>query len=250
MNRAFILDDEPLAVERLTRLLLKTGRVEIAGSATDPVHAVEWLQEHETDVLFLDIEMPGLPGFEVLKKLSRQPLVVFTTAYERYALKAFEVHSIDYLLKPIEISGIERALDKLDRIRAGMEQAPDLRRAIEAVLKPAHPARLPSRTGDRVEFIELHTVTHFYAEDKLTFAATVSGKAYIIDSSISDLEARLDRTEWIRIHRATLVHLPFVQEVHGFFGGRLVLRLKDGRRSELQVARDRAPALKAQLGLK
>ena len=188
--RAYILDDEPLAVERLARLLRQTGRVAIVGASTDPLDAVEWLRGNETDVLFLDIEMPGLSGFAVLERLESQPYVVFTTAFDRYALKAFEVHSIDYLLKPVEVSGLHRALDKLVRIRSGAEAAPDLRRAIAAVLQ--FPERLPSRVGDRIEFVELAGVTHFYAEDKLTFAATLAGKAHIIDASITDLETRLD----------------------------------------------------------
>lgn len=245
--RAYILDDEPLAVDRLARLLRQTGRVDIVGTATDPVDAVEWLRTHETDVLFLDIEMPGLTGFAVLERLDTQPYVVFTTAYDRYALQAFAVHSIDYLLKPVETAGLHRALDKLVRIRSGAEAAPDLRGAIAAVLR--FPTRLPSRVGDRIEFVELDGVTHFYAEDKLTFAATAAGKAHVIDASISELETRLDPEKWVRIHRSTLLHLPFVQEVHGFFGGRLVVRLKDAKKAELQVARERVAALKLKLGL-
>ena len=245
--RVYVLDDEPLAVERLVRLLRQTGRVDIVGTSTDPLDAIEWLRGHETDVLFLDIEMPGYTGFAVLERLESQPYVVFTTAYDRYALQAFEVHSIDYLLKPVEVAGLHRALDKLVRIRSGAEPAPDLRRAIAAVLQ--FPTRLPSRVGDRIEFVELAGVTHFYAEEKLTFAATLAGRAHVIDSSISNLETRLDPETWLRLHRSTLVHLPFVQEVHGFFGGRLVVRLKDPKKTELQVARERVAAVKSKLGL-
>ncbi|HEU0122383.1 MAG TPA: LytTR family DNA-binding domain-containing protein [Bryobacteraceae bacterium] len=245
--RAFVLDDEPLAVERLARLLRKTGRVEIAGTATDPQDAVEWLRREQSDVLFLDIEMPGMNGFAVLEALDAEPYVVFTTAYDRYALQAFAVHSIDYLLKPVEASGLHRALDKLVRIRSGAEPAPNLRQALSAAR--AFPARLPSRVGDRVEFVDLAGVSHFFAEDKLTFAASGSGKPYVIDSTITELETRLDPERWLRVHRSTLVQLEFIQEVHGFFGGRLVIRLKDPKRTELQVARDRVAALKTKLGL-
>lgn len=245
--RAYVLDDEPLAVERLLRLLRQTGRVEIAGSETDPEAACPWLQTNAVDVLFLDIEMPGLNGFQVLERLETQPYIVFTTAFDRYALKAFEVHSIDYLLKPVESVGLHRALDKLIRIRSGAEPAPDIRGAIAAVLK--YPTRLPSRIGDRIEFVELDAVTHFYAGDKLTFAASTDGKAHIVDSSISELETRLDPEKWLRLHRSTLVQLPFIREVHGFFGGRLIVRLNDAKRTELPVARDRVAAVKAKLGL-
>jgi len=102
MLKAFVLDDERLAVQRLTRLLEATGRVQIAGSATDPEEALAELARLSVDVLFLDIQMPGLTGFQVLERLDRDIPVIFTTAYDRYALNAFDVNSIDYLLKPIE----------------------------------------------------------------------------------------------------------------------------------------------------
>lgn len=245
--RAYVVDDEPLAVERLTRLLRQTGRVEIAGTATDPVDAAAWLRANEPDVLFLDIEMPGLNGFALLEQLDTQPYVVFTTAYDRYALRAFAVHSIDYLLKPVAAAELHRALDKLVRIRSGSEPRPDVREAVAAMTR--YPARLPSRVGDRIEFVDLEQVTHFYSEDKLTYAATAGGKAHVIDSPIADLEARLDPEQWLRVHRSTLLHLPFVQELHGFFGGRVIVRLKDGRRTEVAVARERVAALKSKLGL-
>src|SRR5438552_9426458 len=103
--RVYVVDDEQLAVERLVRLLEATRRVTIAGSATDPVAALDFLRAHDVDVLFLDIQMPGLTGFELLERLERQPLVIFTTAFDRYALNAFDANSIDYLLKPIEPIG-------------------------------------------------------------------------------------------------------------------------------------------------
>src|SRR5262245_28977862 len=123
MLRAYIVDDERLAVQRLTRLLETSGRVEIAGSATDPEAALVFLQSHPVDVLFPDIQMPGLTGFELLARLDAHPLVIFTTAYDRYALNAFEVNSIDYLLKPIEPERLEHALDKLERLRGAAAPA-------------------------------------------------------------------------------------------------------------------------------
>src|SRR5437764_13555987 len=125
MLRAYIVDDERLAVQRLTRLLEATGRVQIAGSATDPEAALAFLRGHEVDVVFLDIQMPGLTGFELLEQLERNPRVIFTTAYDQYALAAFAVNSIDYLLKPIESGRLDRALNKLERV-AG-EPRPDVR---------------------------------------------------------------------------------------------------------------------------
>ena len=117
--RAFLVDDEPLALERLQRLLAKFPQINITGTATDPATAVTALNNANStvDVLFLDIQMPGINGFELLSRLAVQPFVIFTTAYDQHALRAFETNAIDYLLKPIEPEQLERALKKLGRLR-------------------------------------------------------------------------------------------------------------------------------------
>jgi two-component system, LytTR family, response regulator len=117
--RAFLVDDEQLALDRLARLLERTGKVDVGGMTTDPAVAIESLTNASFDVVFTDIQMPGLSGFDVLAKLDPQPLVVFTTAYSQYALQAFEVNSIDYLLKPVDEKQLDRALNKLQRILGG-----------------------------------------------------------------------------------------------------------------------------------
>ncbi len=118
MIKTFIVDDEPLALERLRRMLQATGRVEIAGACSDPVEAVEQIRWSRPQLLFLDIHMPELTGFELLGELEQQPLVVFTTAYDQHALEAFQVNSIDYLMKPIEPAHLDRALAKAERLFA------------------------------------------------------------------------------------------------------------------------------------
>ena len=251
--RVFLVDDEPLALRRLARLLDQTGRVEILGSATDPEAAIEQVSKLSVDVLFLDIEMPGLNGFELLARLAVQPIVIFTTAYDRYALRAFEVNSIDYLLKPIEAEHLRRALDKIERLR-GSESRPELGRIFEqlaASLRPKaaeYPDRIASRLADRVQLIETARITHFYAKDKLTYAATAE-KDYVVDWSISEIEQRLDPKKFIRIHRSTLLNLDYADELHSWFAGGVVVRLKDEKRTELTVARDRVRALKERLGI-
>src|SRR5260370_2859074 len=169
--RAFLVDDESLALKRLQRMLAATGRVEIAGTSTDPVEAVEAIVKAKPDVLFLDIEMPGMTGFQMLSKLDPQPLIVFTTAYDQYALEAFCVNSVDYLLKPIEAAQLSRALDKVDRMRGGAEPRPEIQALLNRLAalaagggsQPAYPDRTASRTGERVELVELARVTHFFA---------------------------------------------------------------------------------------
>ena len=249
MMRVFVLDDEPLAVRRLRRILEETGRVEVAGAASDPVDAVEWLSANKVDVLFLDIQMPGMNGFEALSKLNPQPLVVFTTAYDEYALKAFEVNSIDYLLKPVEERHLGRALDKIERLRAG-GFAQDLASQLASLMRSqqsAYPERIASRLGERVQFLDLDQVTHFFAQHKLTYAAT-RNKNHVVNYSISELEQKLDPKQFCRIHRSTLLNLAYIQELDGWFEGRVLARLKDDKRTELQVSRDRVQELKKRLG--
>lgn len=247
--RAFLIDDEALALRRLERMLRDTGAVEVVGSSTDPVEAAAQVRRLRPEVLFLDIEMPGLNGFELLQQLDPQPLVVFTTAYNQYALQAFEVNSVDYLLKPIERDQLDRALRKVERSSGAPR--PDLTSLLQQLLerkKPVYPDRIPSKTGEKVEFVDLSRITHFFAEDKMTYAATES-RNYLIDSPIAELEAKLDPEKFFRVHRSTLVNLRFVHELYPYFTGRMLLRLKDSKRTEVTVSRDRVKPLKEKLGL-
>lgn len=252
--KAFLVDDEPIAIDRLRVLLQEDGRVEIVGAGTDPSEVLSAIRESAPDVLFLDIEMPGLSGFELLERLgSPQPLVVFTTAYDQYALDAFKVNSIDYLLKPIERADLARAVAKLQRVLRGAEAPGDLVALLEHIRatlarkEPEYLVRVPSRSGGRVDFVDVSDVTHFYAKDKLTFAATRE-KHYALDLAITDLEPRLDPQHWLRIHRSTLVNIGAIKEVRTWFAGKAIVRLKDGK-TELPIPRDRVADVKAKLGL-
>lgn len=252
MIRVWLIDDEEPALRRLSRMLEETGRVEIAGASSDPAEAVERLAETAVDALFIDIEMPGLNGFEVLERLEGHPQIVFTTAYDQYAVKAFEANGTDYLLKPITPEALDRALAKLERTRAPVS-AVDYRAVIDqltaALAKTGrhYPRRIPSRLGDRVQFVDLDKVTHFFAEGKLTYAST-PGHNYVVDDSIVQLEGKLDPAQFQRIHRSYLVNLAAVAEVHSWFGGKMVARLNDQTRTELPIARDRVRTLKERLG--
>jgi two-component system LytT family response regulator len=252
--RAYLVDDEPLALERLCRLLERTGRVEVIGSTTAPEEAVARLTADPPDVCFLDIQMPRLNGFEILARLPTQPIVIFTTAYDQYALQAFGVNSVDYLLKPVEPESLERALKKVERLRgSGQLAQPDLQALLKQLAdslretRPEYPGRIASRLGDRLWFLDLAQVTHFYAEDKLTYAVS-EGKAYCVDYAVAELEKKLDPKKFLRIHRSTVVNLDWIKEVASLPGGALNVRPKDGKDTDLTVARDRAREFKARVG--
>ena len=252
--RAYLVDDEPLALARLCRLLERSECVEVVGSTTAPEEAVAALTADPPDVCFLDIQMPRLTGFDVLAELPRQPVVIFITAYDQYALKAFSVNSVYYLLKPVDSESLKRALKKVEALRSAGQPSPaDLQALLKQLTdslreaKPEYLERIASRLGDRLWFLNLDRVSHFYAEDKLTYAAS-EGKVYCVDHSIADLEKRLDPRKFVRIHRGTVVSLAWIKEITSLPGGSLNIRLKDAKNTDLTVARDRAREFKARAG--
>ena len=256
--RAYLVDDEALALRRLDKLLAATESVQVLGKTTEANEALTFLNSHEVDVLFLDIQMPQRNGFELLAKLRQQPPVIFTTAYERYAVQAFEVNAIDYLLKPVAEEQLRRALAKVrqagdtsTRLRLG-EQIEALASTLAEHSRRPEPSladRITFRLGDKIVLEELIHITHFWAEDKVTFAATQQGMKYIADSSIADLEQKLTPKGFIRIHRNALVNLAFIAEFHRWFAGRMLVSLNDKNRTRLPVSRAQAKVLRQQLGL-
>src|SRR5262245_6858642 len=249
--RVFLIDDEPLALRRLARLLEATGRVEIAGRATDPAEGLARIVAHPVDVLFLDIHMPGLSGFDVVERLPAGPMVVFTTAYDHHAVQAFEANAADYLLKPIEPDRLARTIERFER-RRGEPPRDELRVVLETLARslPRRDVleRLAARIGERIHLLDVGDVTHVLARDRGVYAIA-GGKQHLLDGTLAELERRLDPARFLRIHRGALVNLAWVADVHAHFGGRLVIRLKDAQRTELEVARDRVRSLKERLGL-
>jgi DNA-binding LytR/AlgR family response regulator len=251
--RVFVLDDEPLAVQRVIRLLKDIEGVTVAGSSTNPLSALDEIDGKTVDILLLDIEMPGLTGFELIDRLKTSPAVIFTTAYDQYALQAFEKSTIDYLVKPIAHDRLERALEKASRFdSASRAGAPDVQRTLEQIAtalksRPTFPDRIPSTVAGRTQLVELSRVSHFYASDKLTYAATAA-RPVPIDATLNELEARMDPSRFLRIHRAALVNIAFVAEVKTNAGG-MVVKLMDDAHTEIPVARERLKIVKTRLGL-
>jgi two-component system, LytTR family, response regulator len=248
--RAFVVDDERLAVDRLCRLLSETGRVTVAGSATDPEVALQQLREEPVDVIFLDVQMPGLSGFDLLARLHADTPVIFTTAYDQYAIEAFAVNSVDYLLKPIEPARLDRALDKLQRLTG--EARPDMRvlaRELATHLTPGRKLeRIASRVADRTIVLDVGRVSHIVARDKLTFAA-LGGRQHVVDYTLAQLEQRLDPRRFVRVHRGAMVNVAFIDELYPDVDGGMLVRLKDEKKTEISVARDRVRNLKERLGI-
>jgi two-component system, LytTR family, response regulator len=250
MIRVFVVDDEALAVRRLVRLLEATGRVTVVGSDTDPESALQTLSRPDSaDLLFVDVQMPGLSGFELVRALPRPLPVVFVTAFDQYAVDAFEVNSLDYLLKPVESERLTRTLDRFERSTAGAVDVRSLAQAIASQLASRKPLeRLASRTGERTTLLDVARVSHITARDKATYAV-VNGRAHPVDQTLATLEASLDPRRFVRIHRGSLVNVAFVQELDAWVDGGVLVRLKDEAKTELPVARDRVRQLKERLGI-
>ncbi|MEW6367225.1 MAG: LytTR family DNA-binding domain-containing protein [Acidobacteriota bacterium] len=252
--RAIVVDDEELAVKRLVRLLAEIGNVDVIETAMSGPEAVRKIDAENPDIVLLDIQMPGMTGFDVLRRIKRQPLIIFATAYDEYALRAFEENSIDYLLKPIERDRLAAAMQKIDRLRSGSgDSRPGQLLAIEEMLKRIESRQQHRRTnisvrvGNKTLVLDIASISAFVSEDRLVFA-WVDEKAYAVDLTLDEIESRLAACRFLRIHRSAIVNLDFVGEIHSWFGGKLRIRLKRGNR-ELTVSRARAQTLRDALSL-
>ena len=228
--RVLIVDDEKLARSRLRRMLGKYGEIQIAGEAKNGREALKLIKETQPHVIFLDIRMPMLSGFEMLKELKNPPYIVFTTAFDQYALQAFEENTIDYLLKPISEERLDRAVIKLtDILKRGKSIPHDLEKLIQTLqLKEERIKRFSVRVGDRILLIPDSEIFFFHAEDKVIFLNT-SKENFIIPFTLKELEARLDPELFIRVHRAFIVNIEQISSIQRWFGNRLQLKMNNDK---------------------
>jgi len=253
MLRILIVDDEPLARQRVRRMLDGMAEVTLAGEAGSADEARAVLARAPADVLLLDIQMPGEDGFALLRGLTPRPAVVFVTAFDHYAVQAFEENAVDYLLKPFRP---ERLAQALDRVRHALERPEDLSRRLNELLQtldrsrgtqPGALERFTVRTGNRQLILKADEVMWFGAEDKLVFAATAKDRHYV-NFTLDQLESRLDPKRFARIHRAAIANLDFAAALRPAFAGTWRLQLKDEARTEIPVSRARARQLRERLG--
>ncbi len=238
MMRAIVVDDEQPARERLERLLIESGRVRVIGQAADGPSAMALVQDVRPDVAFLDIQMPGATGLDVAASLEApRPAIVFCTAFEEFAVDAFELHSVDYLLKPVNRARLERTLSRLESPAAGRD------RAVDAAVAGA-PRRFLGKRGNRYFVVPREHVLYFVSEDGQTAVVTREGR-YWMQPALADLEARLDGRDFCRVSRSAIVALDAVRSVTTHEGGSGELVLHDGGR--VPVSRRRLQAVLAQL---
>lgn len=229
--KALVVDDEPLARRELRRLLGAVAGIEVVGEAGNIDDARARIEELTPDVVFLDIQMPGGTGFDLLAQLDRVPHIVFTTAYDQYAVKAFEVNALDYLLKPIEPERLAMALQKIQSTA---------RRSASGRDAPLE--QLFVRDGPRCWFVPLREVSLFTAEGN--YVRMLWGRERpLLGRSLAALEDKLDPRRYFRANRAQIINLDFIREVELGEGGRLHVQLRDG--PEIEVSRRQARLFRA-----
>lgn len=228
--RAIIIEDEKLARSRLRRMLAQYENIEILGEAQNGQQGLELIEKHAPDLIFLDIKMPLLSGFEMLTKLEKSPYIVFTTAYDQYALQAFEENTIDYLLKPIAQAKLDRAIAKATQMIPMANPIPfDLEQLLKTISsKQRHLKRFSVKVGDRIFIVPDSEIYFFHAEDKYTFLNTAKAD-HIIPFTLKELEEKLDPDRFCRVHRSYIVNLEKIEAIHKWFGGKLQLKMKNGK---------------------
>jgi len=239
MLRAVIVDDEPLARKRLRELLAERADIELVGEAVDGTSAIQAIDDLRPDLVFLDVEMPEATGLEVLERISHDPFVIFTTAYDRYAVAAFELQAIDYLLKPF---GEERLARALDRVSTSGDARSSARRARAALSLNGGPVdHLLVRDRGRLVPVAVRDIVRLEAGDDYTSVHT-RGRNYLVYLTLQDFERMLDPARYVRVHRSHIVNLSHVAQFTPAEGGRFVLEMTDG--TKLPVSRAHAKALR------
>jgi two-component system LytT family response regulator len=231
--RALIVDDESLARERIRDMLTSAAQVEIIAECANGQDAIEAIQSLSPDLVFLDVEMPGIDGFGVLEALSpgQIPTIVFVTAYDQYAVRAFEVYALDYLLKPFDQERFEKALDRA-KSQISSERSEDLNQRIlnaleEIKTRPVHLERLVIKMNGHVFFIKAEEIDWLEAEGN--YVRLHAGKeSYLLRDTISALESQLDPKKFIRVHRSAIVNIDRITELQPWFHGEYRIILREG----------------------
>jgi len=233
--KSIIIDDEAHARSRIKRLLLNYPNViEVVAEASNGFEALEQIELHKPDLIFLDIQMPGLDGFELINKLKFLPIIIFTTAYDQYALKAFETNTIDYLVKPIEAECLDLTIQKLQRFKKdGQEE--NIRNFLQFAekLKPQNElTSLSVKIGDKILLIRLSEIVFFEADEKYVTIQTFERGTYITDLSLKTLEEKLP-ANFVRVQRAFIVNKNYVIELNKQFGGKYVIVMNNKDRTRI-----------------
>lgn len=246
--RVVIVEDESLARQRLRKLLsVHNDRLEIIGEAKDGDKGKALIESMRPDVVFLDIQMPVMDGFEMLKRLTYPVRVIFTTAFDQYAIQAFEENSVDYLLKPIREERLARSIEKLASMNrtAGTE---DLERLFRKWSHTSRPETLTVKLGNKMILLPVEEIAWLCAEDKYVVVHCRSGEQHLINLTLTELEQRLPGS-FVRIHRSYIIHTEAVREIRRGSNGKLDFVMNDPEETVITSSQNYTPAVRRWLGL-
>lgn len=243
---AALVDDEAIAISRLKKLLQVHPAINVIGEATDGQQAIAFINLHRPALVFLDIQMPGITGFDLIHELAYLPLIVFVTVYDSYAIKAFEVNSLDYLLKPVTPERLEMTIQ---RITEHHSDKTDLLSKIEKLLanRPADAIinTLPVKLVNKTILIQVADICFFEARDKYCYLHTKS-ESYLIDFTLTYLQERLP-PGFVRVHRSIIVNKLKIQEIHKYLKGTYLFIMSDGKHTQIKSAYSYSEIIKQQL---
>jgi two-component system LytT family response regulator len=236
--RTVIIDDERLARQRIRRMLSEVPDFEVAAEFENSEHGLIYLESNPAELLFLDVQMPGMDGFALLEALSpeRTPMVIFVTAYDEYALRAFEVHAFDYLLKPFDQARFDRTIDRARKQLTSEDRNSEklIHLLNEFRQRNQEPARFAIKTPGRLFFVRQEDIDWMEAADNYV-NLHVGAETHLIRETMNALEQRLDSHRFLRIHRSTIVNADRIKELRPWFHGEYIVLLKDG--TELTLSR-------------
>lgn len=242
--KTILIDDEPLARSLLTELLEDEKDIEIVASCNDGFEGMKAIQEHQPDLIFLDIQMPKITGFELLELLDNPPKVIFTTAYDEYALKAFEVNALDYLLKPVSIERLQKALEKVrTQIRQPDAEPP---KDMGALQLPEQSQRIVVKDGGHIKIIPLPEVLYIEAADDYV-KVTTADKYYLKHQRMAHFEVQLPAHQFVRVHRSYIVNVQHIHKVELYEKENYCVILRNN--AKIPVSRSGYAKLKTVLGI-
>ncbi len=242
--RVLIIDDERLARKELTSLLTDLDLVEIIDECSNADDAIAKIEEHRPDLIFLDIQMPGKDGFAMLEELSYVPKVIFTTAYDEYALKAFDVNAFDYLMKPIDTNRLKESLEKL--IAQQSAEQPEKNKSVTNATAFDENEQVFLKDGDKCWFVKLKDISLFESEGNYVRVYFGKNKPLIL-KSLNNLEERLDNRVFFRANRKYIINLNWIETVESWFNGGLLAKLSTGM--QVEISRRQAAKLKDMMSL-
>lgn len=243
--KSFIVEDEPHSLSRLKTLLLNFDEIDVIGEAGDGDTAVQKINELKPDLLFLDINIPGKNGLELLQFLSYEPMIIFVTAYEEYAIKAFEENAIDYILKPTTVERLEKSISKVLKNNKKVDE--NILNILNSIIhKDSYKKRFSIKDDDEILIIPEEDIYYFKAQDKYTFLCTKS-REYYYDDSLKNLEETLDPEKFIRIHKSYIVSIDKITKLKKWFLRDFSIELTDENNTVLKVGRSYLPLLKEKL---